>query len=46
MVKDIVFYTVGGLGFFLFGMSVLSEGLKKAAGQKVRQLWSARRRRA
>ncbi|MHC4346175.1 MAG: Na/Pi cotransporter family protein, partial [Planctomycetota bacterium] len=41
MVKDIVFYTVGGLGFFLFGMTVLSEGLKKAAGQKVRQLLSA-----
>jgi phosphate:Na+ symporter len=41
MVKDTIFYTVGGLGFFLFGMSVLSEGLKKAAGQKVRQLLSA-----
>ncbi|MHC4619991.1 MAG: Na/Pi cotransporter family protein [Planctomycetota bacterium] len=41
MVKDIIFYTVGGLGFFLFGMSVLSEGLKKAAGQRVRQLLSA-----
>ncbi|MHC4623931.1 MAG: Na/Pi cotransporter family protein, partial [Planctomycetota bacterium] len=41
MVKDTIFYTVGGLGFFLFGMSVLSEGLKKAAGQRVRQLLSA-----
>ena len=45
MVKDIIFGTVGGLGLFLFGMSLLSEGLKKAAGRKVRRLLSSLTRR-
>jgi phosphate:Na+ symporter len=36
---DIVFNnTVGGLGFFLFGMGLMSDGLKKAAGQKLRSI--------
>lgn len=30
--------TVGGLGLFLFGMSLMSEGLKKTAGQKLRRI--------
>jgi phosphate:Na+ symporter len=38
MVKDMIFGTVGGLGMFLFGMSLLSEGLKKVAGQKLKSL--------
>ena len=38
MVKDMIFYTVGGLGLFLFGMGIMSEGLKKAASRRVRKL--------
>src|SRR4030042_1048658 len=30
--------TIGGLGLFLFGMVLMSEGLKKAAGQKLRTI--------
>jgi phosphate:Na+ symporter len=41
MIKDMIFGTVGGLGLFLFGMGLMSEGLKKAAGQKVRKLLSS-----
>jgi len=41
MVEDIIFGTVGGLGLFLFGMSLMSEGLKKAASQRVRKLLSS-----
>lgn len=38
MVKDMVFGVVGGLGLFLFGMGILSDGLKKVAGQKLKDL--------
>ena len=38
MIKDMIFGTVGGLGLFLFGMGFMSEGLKKVAGQKLKQL--------
>jgi phosphate:Na+ symporter len=38
MIKDMIFGTIGGLGMFLFGMSLLSEGLKKVAGQKLKSL--------
>jgi phosphate:Na+ symporter len=38
MVKDMIFGTVGGLGLFLFGMGLMSDGLKKVAGQKLRTL--------
>jgi len=38
MVKDMIFGVVGGLGLFLFGMSLMSDGLKKIAGQKLRNL--------
>jgi len=38
MVKDMIFYTAGGLGLFLFGMGLMSDGLKKVAGQKLRTL--------
>jgi phosphate:Na+ symporter len=30
--------TIGGLGLFLFGMVLMSDGLKKAAGQKLRTI--------
>jgi hypothetical protein len=32
------FLTVGGLGLFLFGMGLMSEGLKKVAGRKLRRI--------
>ncbi len=42
MTTDIIFRaitgTVGGLGLFLFGMGLMSDGLKKAAGQKLRKI--------
>ena len=38
MVKDMIFGTVGGLGLFLFGMGLMSENLKKVAGQRIRSL--------
>jgi phosphate:Na+ symporter len=41
MIKDMIFSVVGGLGLFLFGMGIMSEGLKKAASQRVRQLLTA-----
>jgi phosphate:Na+ symporter len=41
MVKDMIFGTVGGLGLFLFGMGLMSDGLKKVAGQKLKGLLEA-----
>ncbi|HUW18286.1 MAG TPA: Na/Pi cotransporter family protein [Sedimentisphaerales bacterium] len=41
MVKDMIFGVVGGLGLFLFGMAVLSGGLKRVAGQRLRKILSA-----
>jgi len=38
MVKDMIFGVVGGLGLFLFGMIQMSEGLKKAAGTKLKNI--------
>jgi phosphate:Na+ symporter len=38
MIKEMIFGIVGGLGLFLFGMTLMSEGLKKVAGQKLRSL--------
>ena len=38
MIKEMVFNMVGGLGLFLFGMGLMSDGLKKIAGQKLRSL--------
>ena len=38
MIKDMIFGTVGGLGLFLFGMGLMSDGLKKVAGQKLKSL--------
>ncbi len=37
MVREMVFRTVGGLGLFLFGMLLMSEGLKRIAGQKLKK---------
>ena len=41
MITNVVFKTVGGLGLFLFGMGLMSEGLKKVAGQKLRNILEA-----
>ncbi len=38
MFKDMLFGTVGGLGLFLFGMGLMSDGLKKVAGQSLKDL--------
>ena len=38
MVKEMIFGIVGGLGLFLFGMGLLSEGLRKVAGQKLKSI--------
>ena len=45
MVKDMIFGTIGGLGLFLFGMGMMSDGLKKVAGQKIRKLLTVLTRR-
>jgi len=36
--KEIIFGIVGGLGLFLFGMKLLSEGFQKLAGTRLRQI--------
>ncbi len=41
VVKEMIFGTVGGLGLFLFGMGLMSDGLKKVAGQKLKSLLEA-----
>jgi len=41
MVRDVIFGTVGGLGLFLFGMGLMSDSLKKVAGQRLRKLLTA-----
>lgn len=38
MIQDIIFYTIGGLGLFLFGMKLMSEGLRAAAGRKLKNI--------
>lgn len=34
-------YLLGSLGLFLYGMKIMSEGIQKAAGDKMRQILSA-----
>ncbi|MGD9158558.1 MAG: Na/Pi cotransporter family protein [Desulfobacteraceae bacterium] len=36
--EKIIFQALGGLGMFLFGMKIMSEGLQKVAGKKLRQI--------
>ena len=38
MMKWVIFQSLGGLGLFLFGMKIMSEGLQKVAGKKMRQI--------
>ena len=35
---NIIFYVMGGLGLFLFGMKLLSDGLQGAAGNKMKSI--------
>ena len=41
MLKEMIFGAVGGLGLFLFGMGLMSDGLKNAAGKKLKNLLEA-----
>lgn len=36
--ENVIFQALGGLGMFLFGMKIMSEGLQKIAGKKLRQI--------
>jgi len=38
MLQSMIFGTLGGLGLFLYGMIQMSEGLKKAAGTKLKNI--------
>lgn len=38
MVRDVIFGMMGGLGLLLFGMTLMSEGLQKVAGSKLKQI--------
>ncbi|VAX35534.1 Sodium-dependent phosphate transporter, partial [hydrothermal vent metagenome] len=38
MIKESVFQLIGGLGFFFFGMKIMSEALKNVAGDKLKSL--------
>jgi phosphate:Na+ symporter len=46
MVRDTIFYTVGGLGLFLFGMKLMSDGLRAAAGRKLKSILESMTKRA
>jgi phosphate:Na+ symporter len=39
--QTVIFQTLGGLGLFIFGMRMMSDGLKKVAGNKLRAVLSA-----
>jgi len=39
--QQLLFGLLGGLGLFLFGMKIMSEGLQKVAGEKIRQILAA-----
>lgn len=37
-ITDIIFYVVGGLALFLYGMKLLSDGLQSSVGEKMRSV--------
>ncbi len=39
--QKLIFGLMGGLGLFLFGMKIMSEGLQKIAGNRMRKILSA-----
>ncbi len=40
MFEDLTFQLIGGLGFFLFGMKYMSEGLRKVASDRLKNILS------
>ena len=36
--KEIIFGVLGGLAIFIYGMNLMSDGLKKAAGERMRRI--------
>ena len=38
MVKEVIFGILGGLGLLIYGMTLMSEGLQKVAGTKLKQI--------
>ncbi|MBU4122878.1 Na/Pi cotransporter family protein, partial [bacterium] len=36
MTTETLFMLMGGLGFFFFGMELMSDGLKKVSGEKLK----------
>lgn len=38
LTKEMIFGIAGGLGLFLYGMKIMSEGLQKVAGDRMRQI--------
>ena len=38
MVKETIFLLIGGLGLFFFGMQIMSEALKKIAGERLKAI--------
>jgi len=38
VIRNMIFITIGGLGLFLFGMVLMSGGLKRIAGQKLKKI--------
>ena len=40
MFQDLTFQLIGGLGFFLFGMKFMSEGLRKVASDRLKNILS------
>jgi phosphate:Na+ symporter len=39
--QSLIFGLIGGLGLFLFGMKIMSEGLQKVAGDRMRKILAA-----
>ena len=39
--EQVIFQVLGGLGLFIFGMRIMSEGLKRVAGQRLRTVLAA-----
>ena len=40
MKTQLIFTLIGGLGFFFFGMQIMSEGLKNIAGDRIKKILS------
>ena len=40
MLREVLFGTIGGLGIFLYGMRLMSDGLKRISGEKLKRVLS------